>query len=806
MIKNYLKTALRNLLRYKGFSLINILGLSIAITGCLVIGLFVSDEKQFDRFIKDSGNIYRFYTRKTKEAPITSTANVPPMFATHIQQFPEVEYTARILMSPGRRLIEAHKVKAYEDKGFVVDSTFFNVFPLTFLKGDPSTALEDPTSVVLTERTAKKYFGTIEPLGQTIKINNTDFIVKGILADISAHFHLDINYLLPMSAARINPDRMKRWTWQQFFTYIKVKPATDIRSLERKFQESAEREAELADREDRLSFTPYFQPLTDIHLHSSEFVYDNAKRGNATYVKGLAIIAIFVLFIACFNFINLATARSMRRAKEIGIRKVAGAARKQLILQFTGETVLLSILSVIIAAVAAMIILPALNNFTGKSISFNPFTSLALASFLLGSAVMIGILAGFYPALVMSGFQPIKVLKGLKLTGSHKGSPVSLRHGLIVVQFALSALLIISTLVVYKQMNFLNQKDLGFNKDQIIYFNALGTIRNNAGAFKTELLRSPGVISATAGYGLPGDQLAGDGVKIPGKFNDKQQGATLFVADYDYIKTMGLQVIAGRDFSKDHTTDAEQAFIINETGVKEFGFGTPEKALGQKMAWDKWAPDSLNPIKKGEVIGVVKDFHFKSFHEKVDKAILILFPPVVIKVAAKIKTTDIAKTIDHIRTTWNKFSPDFPLDYNFLDENFENMYKSEKKLSGLLWIFTALAIFVGCMGLFGLAAFTAEQRVKEIGIRKILGAGTTHIVGLLSGNFIKLIILALLIASPIAWWVMNKWLQDFVYRVNISWWVFAVAAIAALVIAMLTVSFQAIKVAIANPVKSLRTE
>src|SRR4030095_9972987 len=441
------------------------------------------------------------------------------------------------------------------------------------------------------------------------------------------------------------------------------------------------------------AYVPFLQPLKDIHLKSSEFVYDNAKRGNASYVKGLTIIAIFVLLIACFNFINLATARSLRRAKEIGVRKVAGAGRGQLILQFTGETILLSFISVILAGIATALILPYLNDFTGKSITFNPVQHPGLLVILFCLALVIGVLAGVYPALVMSGFQPIRVLKGLKSVGDSKGSVVTLRHGLVVLQFALSALLIVCTVIVYRQMNFLREKDLGFNKDQVIYFNALGEIGNNPEAFKTELLRSPGIISATAGYGLPGDLFAGDGIKLMTKDGEKEETTNLFIADYDYIKTLGLHVIAGREFLRDHPTDAENAFIINETAVKEFGFGTPEKAIGKKIAWDKWIPDSLNPVKRGEVIGVIKDFHSKSLNEKIRTPALIIYPPIVAKVAVKVKTANLTKTIADIRSVWNKFSPDFPLDYNFLDENFDRMYKSEEKLRSLLWLFPALAIF-----------------------------------------------------------------------------------------------------------------
>jgi putative ABC transport system permease protein len=663
----------------------------------------------------------------------------------------------------------------------------------------------DPGNVVLTRTTAKKYFGTVDAAGKTIRINNSDFIVSGVLADIPEHFHLDINYLMPLSAAGLNPERMKSWGWQQFYTYVRLKPSANLQAFERKFKSDAKKQLELSRGNSDLSYTAFLQPLHNIHLYSADFIYDNAIRGNITYIKGLTIIAVFLLLIACFNFINLATARSMRRAKEIGVRKVIGAAKKQLIAQFIIETIVLSVAAVLIATVVTIALLPALNNFTSKAISFTPYSDPVFMLFLFVAATIVGFLAGIYPAFVMSAFQPIKVLKGLRLPNFH-GSTALLRQGLVVLQFTLSAMLIISTLIVYQQINYLHKKDLGFDKEQVIYFSALDTVGNNADAFKTELLRSPGVVSATAGYGLPGDAFAGDGIRIPGKFDNKTIGTSLFVVDYDYIRTLGLHLVAGRDFAKDHPTDAESAFIINETAIKEFGFDTPEKALGQRIHWDKWVTDSLHPVKEGEVIGVIKDFHYKSLYEKVSPAVLIIYPPIVAKVAVKVKTADLNKTIVDIKNTWSKFSPAVPLDYNFIDENFDKMYKADEKLGGLLWIFTAIAIFVGCLGLFGLIALSAEQRVKEIGIRKVLGASAGNIIALLSKNFIQLIVVSLLIASPVAWWVMNKWLEDFAYKININWEVFMLAGAAALVVAMLTLSFQAIKAAIANPVTSLRSE
>ena len=386
MLKNYFKVALRNLYRYKGFSFINILGLAIGITGCLLIGLFVWDEMQYDKFIKDGTSIYRLYQERDSDAGITATANTPPIIATHLkQQFPEVEGTTRILMWPGKVLMEKDEVRAYEKKGLIADSIFFSMFPLTFLKGTPTTAM-DPLSIVLTEETAKKYFGEKDPIGQVLKIDKTDFAVKGVLASLPEHFHLDFNYIMPMSSAGIPADRMESWGWNQFFTYVKLKDGSNVEALQTKLQDAVKKHAADEGETEKPSL-PYFQTLKDIHLGSANFEYDNAKRGNGTYVKGLTIIAVFVLLIACFNFINLATARSFRRAKEIGVRKVIGADRKQLIFQFTGETILLSLIAIVLAVGATFLILPALNSFTGKSISFNPFSNPLLGFAIFGNCI-----------------------------------------------------------------------------------------------------------------------------------------------------------------------------------------------------------------------------------------------------------------------------------------------------------------------------------------------------------------------------------------------------------------------------------
>ena len=809
MFKNYFKTAIRNLWRYKGFALINIASLTIGIIGCLVIALFVWDEKQYDKFVPGGENIYRIYEQRKDNNAISYAAVTPPTFASFLkQQYPEVDTSTRILMSSDKFLMEEGEKKNYEDKGWFVEGSFFQIFPLKFTYGDAATALTDPSTIVLTKDLAERYFGDENPVGKTIKIDKENFAVKGVLADLPKHFHLNFQYLMSLQSAGLPKERMQNWTWHQFYTYIKLKPGTNAQQLQDKFQTYIKKTIFPTLTQEGSTFLPFFQPLQNIHLQSADFVYDNAVRGNESYVKALSIIALFVLIIACFNFINLATARSFRRAKEIGVRKVIGADRKQLIFQFIGETILLSVFAMILATVATFFIVPALNAFTDKSIQFNPFTNPLLALVILAAGIVIGILAGIYPALVLSGFQPIKVLKSMKLVRNSGAS--WLRQALVVIQFSLSVLLIVSTLIVFRQTKYLNKKDLGFNKEQVVYFqlrDSLATNPKTLETFKSELKSSPNVIDVTSGYGLPGDLFAGDGIKLPTKDGEKDYAANVFIGDQDYVKTLGLHIIAGRDFSREMATDATEGFIINETAVKEWGLGSPEKAIGHPVYWDEWAPtDSLHPVKKGKVIGVVQDFHYKSLHEKVTASVIQVYPQVTYTVAAKLKTAGMTNTLAFIKDKWSQFVPAYPLDYKFMDETYGKMYSSEEKLSDLLWIFTLMAIFIGCMGLFGLAAFSAEQRTKEIGIRKVLGANVLNIISLLSKNFLVLVLIAAVIAFPIAWWAMNNWLDDFPYRVSISWWIFGIAIIAALLIAFITVSFQSIKAATSNPVKSLRTE
>jgi putative ABC transport system permease protein len=809
MLKNYFKTAFRNIARHKGFSFINIAGLTLGLTACILIGLFVWDERQYDKFIPGGDQVYRVYEEYTNTEGTQTMAVTPPMFATSLQNdFPEVEKTVRVMMLPEyKSLFEAGDKKFFEAKGYFPDSTFFEVFPMAFKYGSSVKALDDANSIVLSNEMAQRFFGNENPVGKQLLKDKIPYIIKGVF-ETNPKFHLQFNYVIPLSAVQLPEERMQSWGWHQFVTYAKLKPNTDVKVLEAKFQPYVKEKAQRASNEPTTNLDkPFFQPLQKVHLYSSDFKFDIAQRGNIMYVNALTIIAAFILLIACFNFVNLATAKSLSRAKEVGVRKSIGAGKKQLMLQFMGETVLMSCISILLAVGLAVVLLPWLNSFTNKRISIAMFINPAVLALFVALAVVAGMTAGFYPALVLTRFKPVNVLKGSTANDATAGKTPWLRHSLVITQFALSVLLIVSAIVVFKQVNFLHNKDLGFNKEQIMFFPMRGDkMFGNTDAFKNELLNVPGVASVSIGYGFPGDAVAGDEIIVPHNGKPVTQSVTQLAVDFDYIKTLGLQVVAGRDFSKSMSTDKDHAWIINETAVKQLGFGTPQNALGQDLQWHVWGAKSPDSLKTGKVIGVVKDFNYKSLYDKVESAVLQVFPDAAWKVAVKMKTANINNTIAGVNTAWNKFTPDYPIEYKFLDENFEQMYTSEDKLMSLLWIFTGVAIFVGCLGLFGLAAYTAERRKKEVGIRKVLGATTQSVVLLLSKDFVKLVLVSLLIASPIAWYFMNKWLQDFAYRVDISWWVFAVTAIVALTISFITVSFQAIKAAIANPIKSLRTE
>jgi putative ABC transport system permease protein len=773
----------------------------------MLIGLFVHDEYQYDRFLPDGEQLFRVYEQATADNGTDLKAVTPPMFSTTLHSYPQVEQTTRVMeLPPTKMLFEAAGKQLYEESGYFVDSTFFDVFRLPFKYGSPHKALDNPASVVLSESMAKKFFGNQNPVGKEMIMNKSTVIVKGVFI-LNPRFHLQFNYLMPVASIGIPAERMQSWGWQQFFTYVKIKKERDLNALQSRFQAEVKQKEQIFNKDRKAENKPIFQRLKDIHLYSSSFKFDMAQRGNITYVNALIIIASIILIIACFNFVNLSTAKSLQRAREVGIRKAIGAERKQLITQFMGETLMLALISTVLAILLTLLILPWLNHFTDKHINQSLFLQPLTILLLAGLTAVVTVIAGFYPALVLSGFRPVQVLKSNIPNMEGPGKVPWLRNGMVVAQFSLTVLLIISTLIVFRQVDYLHNKDLGFNRDQIMFFPMRGdNMFRNYESFKNELQKSPGIASVTIGYGFPGDAVAGDDIIVPRNGEKQKQQAVQLLVDFDYLRTLDLRLVAGRDFSREMKTDPDHAFIINETAVRNLGFGTPEKALGQRLEWNVWNNKNPDSLKTGQVIGVVKDFHFKSLYDKMETTVLQIFPDAYWKVAVKIKSSNMGNTIDGIKHVWTRFTPEFPIEYKFMDENFARLYGAEEKLKSLLWIFASLAIFIGCMGLFGLASYAAERRKKEIGIRKVLGASVRNLVMLMSIDFTKLVVIALCIASPVAYYVMNKWLREFAYRINISWWIFVLAALIALTIAFMTVSFKAIKAALINPVNSLRSE
>jgi len=802
MFRNYLKITLRNFWKNKFTSFVNLLGLTLGIAGCLLIGLFIRDEWRFDRWVPSGERIYRVYDERIAEDGSSFVALTPPVFAaTMATDFPEVEQSLRFASSYGTDLFRAGERQYLEEKGLFVDPSFFDFFGLELMAGDAATALAEPNALVLSPALAEKYFGDADPVGQNITVDEREATVTGVFAAPPGHFHLDFNYLLSFSTLeqQVPAERMQSWVWQQFYTYLKLKENADVAALAAKLPAFAERHA-WAETESRgFRYIPHLQPLTDIHLHSSDFVWDIARRGSIGTVRTLTAVGLFLLLIAVINFINLSTARSENRAREVGVRKMAGAQRRQLVVQFIGEAVFLAALATLLAVQAVRLLLPALNDFTGKEIALLPADRGGVVLILLGLVLLVGLLAGSYPAFFLSRFRPIHVLKNRPLEGRRESG--LLRRGLVVLQFTLTVLLLIGSLVIYRQVRYLDDKDMGFDRERLLTFPLRGDLDERYKTVKEVFRRHPGVRSASVAYGIPGDIIAGDDILVPGR--EGSLPANLFTVDFDYLETMGLDLVAGRGFSRDYATDADEAFVINETAVRELGFGTPEEALGQRLNWDMWGRDSL---KQGRVVGVVRDFHYNSLHTKVGTAVLHIYPDAFWKVILRLRGDDLAGTLAFVKQTWDSFDTGYPIEYQFVDDSFDALYQSEVKLSQLLLLFTFLTIFVACLGLLGLAIFAAERRTKEIGIRKVLGAGTANITALLAGDFVQLVLIAIAIATPLSWYFSRQWLENFSYHVDLSAWVFVLAGAAALLIALLTVSVHSIRAALRNPVEALRYE
>ena len=808
MLKNYFKIALRNLWKNKTFSFINILGLAIGLSCFLLIALYVLDELSFDKYNKYADRIYRInsdirYGGSDLHMPVTAD----PMGEVMKKDYPQIEQYVRIYNSNGNKLIKKGNEYINEYRVAHVDSTFFDVFTLPAISGNTHTALNEPNTVVVTESTAKKYFGTTDVIGKTIETNDkVAYKITAVIKDIPQNSHFNFDFLFSMK----NVD----YQWGQFLshnfhTYLLLKKGTDPKQFEKYFEQyivkyvmpQAKQFMQVNSIEDfrkagnRLEYSMI--PLTKIHLYSDR-TFELSPTGNIQYVYIFSAVAIFILLIACVNFMNLTTARSANRAKEVGIRKVLGTERKKLITQFLSESILMVLFSLLLALLISTAALHLFNTIANKQMTITSLFSPLILPLLIALPFVVGLLAGSYPAFYLSGFRPIQVLKGKLSSGTKHGS---FRSVLVVFQFVTSIILIVGTIVIYKQLHFIQTKNLGYNKDQVLVIDDVYALKQNTEPFKNEVLQMPGVTSGTFSSFLPvSNSSRNDNTFAKEAVMDSKNGLDMqnWAIDYDYFKTLGLELKSGRNFSKDYGTDSS-ATILNETAVALLGFQDP---IGKKIYS---SPDNAGKVKVYTIVGVVKNFNFESLHQSIGPLAFFLGNSTGMA-SFKIKAANIPVLLKSIEATWKSMGSGMPFHYRFLDDSFNEMYDNERRVGKIAISFSFLAILIACLGLFGLATFIAEQRTKEIGIRKVLGASVNGIVQLLSKDFVRLVIIAFIIATPLAWYIMNKWLQDFSYRVNIGWWVFALAGVIALFIALFTVSFQAIKAALTNPVKNLRTE
>ena len=813
MFKNYFKIAWRNLVKNKTFSFINIIGLASGLACFILIALYVTDELSYDRFNEKADRIYRinsdivFGGNKLHLAVASD-----PMGAALKKDYPQVEEFVRFFNSSGSKLIKKGNEFIRENNISHADSTLFDVFTLPIIAGDPKTALNDPNTVVISESAAKKYFATTDVVGKSIETNDNNstlYKITAVMKDIPHNSHFNFDMIFSMDNVR--------YQWGNFLshnhqTYLLLSPGTDHKEFEKNFKQFINKYVipqaaqfmevksmdEFEKAGNKLEYT--LMPLTDIHLRSDRVPEMNVN-GNIQYVYIFSAVALFVLLLACINFMNLSTARSASRAKEVGIRKVVGSEKGSLIKQFLIESILTTVISTLLAIAIAWLCLPWFNNLSAKQLLISDLLQTRYLAFLIALPLIVGLLSGLYPAFVLSSFNPIVVLKG-KLSAGLKRS--TLRNALVVGQFTTSIFLIAATIIVFRQLNFIQTKKLGFSKDQMLIVNGTGALGNNRDAFKNEVSKFAGVKGTTyAGY-IP---VAGSSRNDVSFSTEATMTSTNSVnmqvwnIDHTYIPLMEMEIVKGRNFSKDFGTDSN-ATIINETAARLLGWN--DDAVGKKL-YTYFQDQGSNTLASREVIGVVKNFHFESMKENIGPLCFRLADNYW-ATAFKVNTTDIKELVSKIESKWKAMAPGMPFSYQFMDESFDNMYRVEQRTGKLGLTLAVIAILIACLGLFGLATYTAEQRIKEIGVRKVLGATISNIVSMLSKDFVVLVVIASVIAIPVAWWAMNKWLQDFAYRISIGWWVFAAAGIIALLIAVITVSSQAIKAALANPVKSLRTE
>jgi len=809
MIRNYIKTAFRTLLKNKGFTVLNVLGLSLGLASCLLIIFYVVDELSYDRYNTKADRIYRVNEDlKLGENNVLYAVCMPPLAQTLKTDFPYVENTVRI-KNAGSRHVKKGSVNILENNMAYADPSMFDVFTLPMIDGSPATALAEPNSVVITETMAKKYFNSTNAVGKILIFDdNNSYKVTGVIRDIPKQSHFNFDFFISMSTF---PDsRSTEWLRSDYNTYVLFKDAADHKKLEAALpaflskysgpQMQSELKMSVAAFEKGGSFFRLnLTPLTDIHLKSNR---SNELGPNSTveYVYIFSAIALFILIIACVNFMNLSTARSSNRAREVGVRKVLGSSKTHLIFQFLTESVLVTLAATVIAFFAAVALLPAFNQLAGKDIIINSHTLVWLIPALLLIVLVVGALAGSYPAFFLSAFNPIDVLKG-RLSAGFKGG--GLRGVLVVFQFAISIFLIIGTLVIYKQLNYIRTKDLGYNRNQILIVQNTFELNNQANTFKQEIKQLPGVENATLTGFLPTSGQKNTSIFFKDAAFDQKKALfpQTWEVDEDYINTLDMKMAVGRSFSSQMATDSS-GIIINEAAAKFLGLKDP---INKPLYRSNGGKQDISNSKTYHIIGVVKDFNFSSLRDVISPVVLVMAHNTG-ALSVRMDTKNIPVLLSQIQDKWNELSPNVKMNYSFMDQDFDAMYRAEQREGTVCIVFTSLAIIIACLGLFGLAAYAAEQRNKEIGIRKVLGANVSTIAAMLSFDFIKLVFIAILIALPAGWFLMNKWLEDFAYRVNIQWWILPLAGFTAILIAIITISFQSIKAALSNPVNSLRSE
>jgi len=804
MLKNNLKIAWRNVLKSKGIFFINIVGLALGIASCLIIMLFVVDELRYDKFNKKADQIVRvIFKLKTANEESKEAVVMAPVAQTLIQDYPEVIDATR-MRRIGASKITSKNESFRNDKFAYVDSNFFEVFTLPIIKGDSNSPLEKPYTIVITQEIANKYFGSLNVIGQTLYLEEQlqPFTITGIIDEIpqNSHFHFD----LFASMEGYQPAKGTSWVNSDFYTYLVLKEGSDYKQLQAKLPNTLKKymgpqlfdalgvSFEEFTKENELGLI--LQPLTDIHLNSDVSTASTLEEGgDIKYIYIFSMVALFMLLIACINFINLSTASSSKRAKEVGIRKVLGSNRYQLVYQFLSESFIAIVLAMILAFVLVLIGLPFFNELSGKELLIGYLLKPSILALLFGLILLISFLAGAYPAFFLSSFKPIAALKS-RFSGSGKSK--SIRSGLVVFQFVISAGLILSTLIVSQQINYIQSKDLGYNKEQLLVLRDSYHLGNNKSAFKNEIEKDSRVANVTQSSFVP---AGASDINMSGIFIGEEFKRRMYIYNIDdtYIPTMGMELISGRNFSKEFGTEATNV-IINESAAKVLGF-EKNSSIGKTFI-----RDTNSGGENLTIIGVIKDFHFESLHQAIEPLIMMNRPYGGLILRANV--SDMSGLIKDINVLWNNFNSNETFGYTLLDESYNQTYLTEQKMGSVLSIFALLTIFVACLGLFGLVTFTAEQRFKEIGIRKVLGSTVPQIVTMLSKDFLKLVCVSFILAFPLGYYLMNNWLQDFAYRIQIQWWVFVLAGIITICIAFITIGWKSFSAATMNPVKALRSE